>query len=90
MAIDIKTAEKILGMIMKHHSEIAAAAFDIKLSADQRTEAIIKADAIRTTAEVIIKTISTSSLVEDVYLARLKSAVETNYNKIVAGEWFNG
>ena len=90
MAIDIKTAEKILGTIMKHHSIVAAAAFDIKLTADQRTEAVIKADAVRTAAEAIVKAIATSSLVEDQYLAKLKSAVETNYNKIVAGEWFNG
>ncbi len=89
MAIDIKTAEALLGIIMRHHSAVAASAFDIGLTEAQRTEAVIKAEAVRSTAEAIIKAIAPSSLAEDKYLAKLKTAVQTNYIKIMAGEWFN-
>jgi len=89
MAIDIKTAEEILNLMMQHHATIAQDAFNMDLTADQRTCAMIKSEAVRAAAEHIINGIAPTPVVAAQYLAKLKSAVKVNHNKIIAGEWIN-
>lgn len=90
MTIDIKTAEKILNLMMQHHATIAQDAFNMELTADQRTSSLIKSEAVRAAAEHVVNGIAPTPAIAAQYLAKLKSAVKVNHNKIIAGEWFNG
>ena len=90
MVIDIPTAEKILGTLMIYHAEMAAGACDLALTEAQRTESMIRADTIRKSAQRIISDIAPTTATADKYFLKLKNAIEANYIKIAAGEWFNG